>query len=245
MLPKGFSRLLPKGTAIKGLNLKDGVAIIDFSKEFTQYDPKTEESILNAVTWTLTGFQGVKEVNIWVEGKPLEAMPKGKTPAQHLTRNRGINLEVSEGVNLGQSVPVTLYFLGQTSTNETYYVPVTRMVNKADNMARATLDELVKGPALRSNLISALANNTQVNKVTLNDDTVMVDFGDQLLEYNNQSSISKARMESIVFSLTETTVAKNVKLTVNGKRSITVSGQKREKADQPVSRPEMVNPTGL
>jgi germination protein M len=146
LLPAGFSPILPKGTQIKALSIKDGVATIDFSKHFLNYAPNMEEKILNAVTWTLTGFSSVKEVNIRVEGKPLLVMPKKKTPAQGLTRNRGINLEVVEGTELSQSMPVTVYFLGQTSNNDIYYVPVTRMVNRTDNVAEVAMQELIKGP---------------------------------------------------------------------------------------------------
>lgn len=244
MLPKGFSCILPKGTKINGINLQNNTATIDFSKEFLTYDRKMEDKILNAVTWTLTSFENVGEVNIWVNGRPLEVMPKGKTAAQHLTRNRGINLEVLEGVNIAQSMPVTLYFLGQTSTNETYYVPVTRMVNRTSDVARAALRELVKGPAPTSNLVSALNSNTDINSVKVEGNTVMADLGDQLLEFNDQHAASKTAIDSIVFCLTGNTQAQKVKLTVNGKNSITVSGQKN-KFDHPVSRPIMINPSGL
>ncbi|SEN00683.1 GerMN domain-containing protein [Lihuaxuella thermophila] len=245
MLPKGFSPILPKGTQIKGLSIQDGTATIDFSKEFLNYEPELEEKILSAITWTLTGFHNVKEVNIWVDGRPLAVMPKGKTPAQGLTRKRGINVEISEGVNVSQSMPVTLYFLGQTADNSIYYVPVTRMVNRSNNVGEVSLKELIKGPMYHSNLSGALDTSTEVNRVQVKGDTVLVDFGEQLLQYNDQQSASKDAMNTIVLSLTENTSAKKVKITVNGKQSFRASGQKGEHFAQPVTRPEMINSNGL
>lgn len=245
MLPEGFSPILPKGTKIKGLSIQDGTATIDFSKEFLNYDPKMEEKILSAITWTLTGFNNVKEVNIWVEGRPLAVMPKGKTPAQGLTRKRGINVEIAEGVNLSQSMPVTLYFLGQTPDNSVYYVPVTRMVNRSKNVGEASLKELIKGPMYNSNLSGTLDAATEVHRVEVKGDTVLVDFGEQLLQYDEQHSASKDALNTIVLSLTENTSAKKVKITVNGKQSFTASGQKGQQFVQPVTRPQMINPNGL
>ncbi|MDN4592654.1 GerMN domain-containing protein [Polycladomyces subterraneus] len=240
VLPKGFSGILPKGTQVKGVNIQDGTATVDFSKEFLSYDPKMENQILSAVTWTLTGFDSVKRVNIWVNGHPLETMPKGKTPAQGLTRAQGINVEMAEGVNVSQSMPVTLYFLGQTPDNMVYYVPVTRMINRTNNVAQATLAELVKGPQNGSRLSSALAETTQVHAATVKGDTVMADFSKELLQYSDQKSASKDAIQTIVLSLTENTGAKKVKITVDGKAGGTIeTGQSLEK---PVMRPEIVNP---
>jgi germination protein M len=242
MLPEGFSGILPKGTQVKGLNIQDGTATVDFSKEFLSYQPELEEKILDAVTWTLTGFDTVKRVDIWVDGRPLKAMPKGKTPAQGLTRNRGINLELAEGVNISQSMPVTLYFLGQASDNTVYYVPVTRMINRTDDVAATVMRELILGPKHGSGLSGALAETLQVNKVQVKGDTVLADFGEQLLQYSNEKSASKDAVQTIVLSLTENTGAKKVKITVNGKREATVEGKP---LDRPVSRPEIVNPGTL
>lgn len=240
ILPKGFSGILPKGTQVKGVNIQGGTATVDFSKEFLSYDPKLESQILNAITWTLTGFDSVKRVNIWVNGHPLETMPKGKTPAQGLTRAQGINLELAEGVNVSQSMPVTLYFLAQTPDNMVYYVPVTRMINRTDNVAKATLMELVKGPQNGSRLSSALAETTQVHSAIVRGDTVMADFGEDLLQYSGQKTASKDAVETIVLSLTENTGAKKVKITVDGKADGTIeNGQSLEK---PVMRPKVVNP---
>lgn len=241
-LPEGFSGVLPEGTKVKGLNIQDGTATIDFSKEFLSYQPEMEKKILDAVTWTLTGFDSVERVNIWVDGRPLAKMPKGKASAQGLTRNRGINLELAEGVNIGQSMPVTLYFLGQAPDNTVYYVPVTRMINRTDDVAGSVMRELILGPRHGSGLSGALAETLKVNKLQVKDKTVLADFGGQLLQYGKGKSASKDAIQTIVLSLTENTGADKVKITVNGKAEATVEGKP---LDQAVTRPAIVNPAGL
>ncbi|MBD1371822.1 GerMN domain-containing protein [Hazenella sp. IB182357] len=246
LLPKGFTPILPAGTKVKGLDIKEGVATIDFSKEFLSYDEKIENELLEAVVWSLTGFDKVKHVNIWVEGKPLADMPKQKNKSQQLTRNGGINLEIAEGVNLTKSMPVTLYFLGQTTDNNVYYVPVTRMVNRTDKVGETVLSELIKGPLHTSkDLVGVLDTSLQVNKVKQEKDVVVADFGEQLLQYDNQNAAAKDAMQMIVLSLTENLQASKVKVTVNGDQSIRVNGAKNAKSDQPVTRPQMINPNGL
>lgn len=241
-LPEGFRGVLPKGTQVKGLNIQDGTATIDFSKEFLSYESGMEKKILDAVTWTLTGFDSVERVNIWVDGRPLAKMPKEKSPAQGLTRNRGINLELAEGVDIGQSMPVTLYFLGQASDNTVYYVPVTRMINRTDDVAGSAIRELILGPKHGSGLSGALAETLKVNSLQVLGSTVLADFGEQLLQYGQGKSASRDAIHTIVLSLTENTGAVKVKITINGKSDATVEGKP---LDQPVSRPEVVNPASL
>ncbi|MGI6125406.1 MAG: GerMN domain-containing protein [Planifilum sp.] len=241
-LPEGFSGVLPKGTKVKGLNIQEGTATVDFSKEFLSYRRDMEKKILDAITWTLTGFDSVERVNIWVDGRPLAKMPKGKTTAQGLTRSRGINLELAEGVNISQSMPVTLYFLGQAPDNTVYYVPVTRMINRTDDVAGSVMKELILGPKHGSGLNGALAETLRVNKLQLKDQTVLVDLGGQLLQYGKGKSASKDAVQTIVLSLTENTAADKVKITVNGKAEAKVEGKP---LDQAVTRPEVVNPASL
>jgi germination protein M len=246
MLPKGFKPVLPKGTEIKGLNIADGIASIDFSKDFLTYeakDERVESNILSALTWSLTGFKGVKAVNIWVEGHPLATMPKFKTPAQGLRRSRGINLEMASGVNVNHCAAVTLYFVGQTEDNEIYYVPVTRIINRTDSMAQATLQELVKGPLLHSNLIGALDVMTEINRVEVKGDVATVDFGEQLLQYNSNGMASEDAINTVVLSLTENSSAKKVGITVNKKELTSTSGGKSW--SKPVTRPSRINPHDL
>lgn len=239
-LPQGFDGILPKGTKINGLDIREGTATVDFSKEFLSYDDALEEKILGAVTWSLTGFDSVQRVDVRVDGRPLEAMPKRKNPAQNLTRSSGINVELAQGVNASSSMPVTLYFLGQSDDNEVYYVPVTRLISREKNAAEAALRELVKGPQHGSELVTALAESTQVNSVKMEGDTAIADFGKELLQYSDEQEASKDALHTIVLSLTENTAAKKVKITVEGESDVEAEG-----FDKPVARPKRVNPSGF
>lgn len=243
-LPKGYVGALPKGTKVQNIKLSEGTATIDLSSEFLNYNAKLESKMLDAITWSLTGLPGVKSVNLSVNGKALEVMPKGKSQAYGLTRNRGINLEVTKGVNPTDSMPVVLYFLAQSSDNRTYYVPITRMVHQSDNLAQATLSELIRGPELYSKLINVVDTSTDVNSVKVSGDLARVDFGDQLLQYGKQKSISKNALDAIVLSLTENTGVKQVKITVNGNGNVSVFGQNLN-VSKPVTRPTFINADGV
>lgn len=239
--PEGFSALLPEGTKVLGMTIKDGVATVDFSPEFKNYEAKDEQKIIDAITFALTSFEAVKEVKIWINGYPQEVMPVDGTPISSLSRANGINLELAANVQIGGTTPVTLYFQGETVDNEGYFVPVTRLIPKTDNKAMATLQELIKGPSQGGNLYSSILPTTKVIDVKLENGIALVNFDDKLLSYNDGKANPLA-MESILLSLTENTDASQVQFMVNGKANITAGETDYSK---PVSRPEQLNPSKM
>lgn len=218
-LPPGFRAVLPKGTKILGMTIKEGVATVDFSPEFKNYKAEDEQKILEALTWTLTEFNGVKEVNIWVNGHPQEVMPVKGTPVSHLSRENGINVEISDQVKPGQAMAVTLYFQNQVSDKLTYFVPVTRWIPKTDNKELAVVQELIQGPHSGSPLFSALLPTMNVKSVKQQKDIIVVNFDNKILSYN-QGQASPDALESVVLSLTENSKAKKVQIMVDGKNTV-------------------------
>ncbi|WP_028547640.1 GerMN domain-containing protein [Paenibacillus sp. UNC451MF] len=242
-LPAGFTPLISKGTQVKGIDIvKDQkLAIVDFSNAFTNYNVQDERKILEAITWTLTGFPSVEKVQIRVEGKELKEMPEGGTPMDEpLTRSMGINLEKPEDVEYGQSTPVTLYFLGQNQDNYKYYVPVTRLVKRTDNIAQAVVEQLIAGPDSKKGLAGVMTPGAELKQVKKADDVITVDFSDKVLGPDKKAPAEA--LKSVVLSLTENTgLATKVQITVNGDSKISTTDN-NQSYSKPVLRPSTVNP---
>lgn len=214
MLPQGFQAVLPEGTKILGMVVKDGTATIDFSNEFKQYDAKEEKKIMDAITRALTEFPTIKNVSIWVSGKPLTEMPVNSTPVSQLDRNHGVNLELAEGAIPGNTTSVTVYFQSQLDDKRSYFVPITRLIPETKDRARAVVEELVKGPKEGSPLFSSLLSTTKVLDVKENEGTVTVNLSDDILKYNNGKEANPEALESLVLSLTENTGYSKVQLLI-------------------------------
>lgn len=233
-IPAGFTALLPKGTQVRGINIikEEKQAIVDFSKEFNNYNAQDEKKILEAVTWALTEFDSIDKVKLMVEGRELKEMPQNGTPLDEpLSRANGINIEWAEGADIGQTMPVTLFFRGMNSREDfEYYVPVTRLVPMNQDVAQATLNALIQGPSENSGLEPELLPTTKVLDVSASDDTITADFNDAIL--NPDQTLSSAAVQSIILSLTETTGLDNVQIKVEGKLNKTEQGQ-----GQPVMNP--------
>ncbi|GFN33686.1 GerMN domain-containing protein [Paenibacillus xylaniclasticus] len=239
-LPAGFRGVLPKGTEVIGYTESEDkkLATVDFSQSFANYNANEERKIVEAIAWTLTGIPNVQGVELRLEGAKLEEMPEQAYPLDRpLTRSVGINLETADGVDYSQSVPVTLYFSSETPSGEMYYVPVTRLINRTDDIAKAAIDQLVLGPSEQSSLIGVVTPDVQVKSVTPQDDIVTVDLTDEGFA---EGQLEPADMlQAIVWSVTENTGASKVQIKLNGKTNIL--DENNVSYSQPVERPTVIN----
>ncbi|WP_026581855.1 GerMN domain-containing protein [Bacillus sp. J33] len=240
MLPNDFRAVLPADTKVS-VNIKDKVATVDFSKEFQEYAPEDEMKILESITWTLTQFDAIDKVKLTLNGRELKEMPVNGTPVSAaLSRANGINMDTAEVVDITNTKPVTVYYLGGDEENY-YYVPVTKRVsNKMDNNAEAVVKELVKGPNYASNLVTDFLPDVELLEAPkVEDGKVTLNFNENVFSSSEEKIISQHLLNALVLSLTEQKGIESVAVTVDGEAEIV--SEDGEKLTEPVTRPENVN----
>lgn len=80
----GLEMPLPKDCGLRSVSLKDGVATIDFTKEFAALTSQEDSAsatnqALRAIVFTASQFPGVKQVRVLVEGEPFRPEPSAAT----------------------------------------------------------------------------------------------------------------------------------------------------------------------
>lgn len=245
LLPDGVRAVLPADTEIDVTITDGGVAIVDFSPEFKEYQAEDEKGILEAITWTLTQFESVKEVVIWINGYEQKVMPVNGTPiGKSLSRKDGINIEVADGTNIGNSSVITLYFLAQSpSATHEYYVPISRLVPRSNDLVLSTVNQLISGPKQGSGLYSILSPSTQVLDTSVEGNMAIIDFDEQFLSYSiNQNKAPDEALTALVLALTEGGLVEQVQFMVNGDSNM--ESVKGRDLSTPVARPISINATG-
>lgn len=243
LLPEGFSAILPEGTEVLSIDLDASTktATIDFNKSFTEYDAEEERGILEAITWAMTSYPSVEYVQLWVNGHAMKEMPVAMTPLDApLSRKFGINVERASGVDYTRATPVTLYFLNQTADSSfTYYVPVTRLIGWTNDVAAATVAELVKGPQDARLDAVFLPTASVENAVNLTGEHIVVDFDAALAGAGEKLPVEG--LQAVVLSLTDLAPTKAVQITVGGQAQA-IGTDDLDYGTAPVARPKVVNP---
>ncbi|WEG13953.1 GerMN domain-containing protein [Pullulanibacillus sp. KACC 23026] len=245
LLPNSFQAVLPPGTTSK-LNLKsDGTLVADFSKEFLNYDPKYETQMLQAITWTLTQFDNVKRVQLRVNGQDLTQMPATKTSVDPsgLTRADGINNDLGNVTDVTGSENTTVYYLSQTTSGKTYYVPVTERINGSTDDLATVVNTVVNGPTSDSTLMSPFGTDVSlVSDPQVKDGVATLNFNENFYSNSKSKTVSDEAVNVLALSLIGKDGISKVSIEVNGNSKMTLDSGKT--LTKPVSLP-VVNKTGV
>lgn len=195
-IPSGFKSLLPSDTKILSLKYQDRLIKIDFSKELLNTNKETEEQIIEAIVYTLTGINGVDKIMIFVEGNVLTQLPQSKINLPSvLDRKFGINkqYEINSMKDINQ---VTIYYVNKNN-DDYYYVPVTKYLNDDREKIKIVIDELSGNPIYNTNLMSFLNSNVELISSEKDNDLMLLNFN----EYIYSDMEEKNVLEEVIYTI--------------------------------------------
>ena len=209
----GFQPLLPTGTEVLGISLHNGLARVDFSKDFLNYPRENERLVLNGLIYTLTEFASIDAVEILVE-KQKAVFPGGATMDEPFSRESGLNLQIAANIDdFAETERITLYFCHRTG-EDIFYVPVTRVVKKTEDLLQTIAEELLAGPLIGP-LFSAFPQSVKIESVKCSEGKVTLHLTGEM-ELEDQLMADCLRQQ-IALSFTELEGIASVELLVNGK----------------------------
>jgi germination protein M len=208
-IPNGFRAIIPVDTKILGIDLKEGILKINFSKEILEIDSSLEEKMIEAITYTLTGIDEVKGILIYVEGELLNVLPKSKViiPST-LTREFGINKAYD--ITSNKDITSTTIYYVSKHDDDYYYVPVTKITNLNTDKIKIIIDELTSGPIYQSNLMSFLNSNVDLLDYEIKEGSMILKFNDYILDDIDSNKILEEVKYSISLSIKDNYTIDNV-----------------------------------
>ncbi|WP_404453370.1 GerMN domain-containing protein [Virgibacillus necropolis] len=217
LLPNGFQAVLPAGTEILGLDLQEnGTMIVDVSNNFKEYKAEEELEVLQAMTYTLTQFESVDKVKLWINGYPVNSMPVNGTPvSEGYSRANGINMIQTDTIDYLESEPVTLYY--PTEHKDTnYFVPVTQYIEMNEsNEYESIVSALIEGPQYNANVMTVFNPSVSLmEEPQLNDGVLKLVFNSDILMDKDKATIANNVVETLVRTLTESDEVKAVDVNV-------------------------------
>lgn len=199
-VPNGFRSIIPSGTEIKSIEIKEGLLKINFSKELLEIDKELEEKMLESIVYSLTSINEIKGILIYVEGDLLTVLPKNKINLPSiLTRDIGIN-KVYNLIDTKDIVSTTVYYIGENNDNY-YYVPITKIENNSSDKIKIIIDELSSGPTFENNLMSFLNVNTELLNYEIKGKSMYLTFNDYILNSIENKKILEEVLYTICLSI--------------------------------------------
>ncbi len=218
----------PEGTNIElAGGIKNGTATVNITNLKTgAFGSSREAFALDSIVYTLTQFAepGIKRVQVLVDGKTQETLAGHvdiSRPLEPGTYINWISWSDSEP-NPQDATALTLYF---AEPNAMYLVPVTRLVPKTKAVARATIEELIRGPEKESGLSAVIPAGTRCLSVKLDQGTLTVDFSRELRDNHSGGTAGEAlTIGGIVHSLSALPGVERVQILIEGKPGTSIGG---------------------
>lgn len=218
--PLGLVPLLPGETAILGIHIDEaGLARVDFSGSFLDYNPSGERLVLGGLLCTLCQFPEIERLEIIVDGVSPEKFPGGTPGRMPLGSECLINLEVDDALkDYRNFTAVTIYFCFLAPQERILYVPVTRALLPADDAAAAAFEELLAGPRRGSGLFSDIPPGTALRSLQLEDGLMVIDLNKELLAYEGGRTGAENMVNQILLTLAQLEGVSEVQILVEGEK---------------------------
>ncbi len=209
---EGLRQTIPEGTAILGVNLKNNVAIVDFSGEYLNVQGLSEVTERVSIVNTLTEIPGVEKVRIMVEGKELTG-PSGEPFGDMLPAALD-----ADGVPVpGEVKTLTLYF-GDSDAEKVVAEKREVTINKGDSVEKAIILELMKGPE-DEQMNPVMPKGTRLLSAKTESGRCTLDFSKEFVDNHPGGTSGEAMtLYSIINSLTELSTIKEVQFLIEGEK---------------------------
>lgn len=221
-IKEGFKTIIPENTKVLDLKIEDNVLTINFSKELLNVNESDEESMIEAIIYSLLEINDIKKIKILVDANGLESLPNSKIKLpEYFDKSYGIN-KMYDIKSLKDTTKTTIYYLSKYN-NDYYYVPITKIDNSNTEKIEVIIKELKSTPIYHTNLISYLASSTDLTNYELLENNIKLSFNNNLIANIDDDKITEIVKYSIALSIRDTYGYKDVSFKILDNPEINLS----------------------
>ncbi|WP_317855778.1 GerMN domain-containing protein [Chakrabartyella piscis] len=212
---EGFAAVIPETLEVKSILLEDGIAYIDFSKEYYEMEAVEEILCRSSLVWSLTSLQFITSISLRVENEPLVSKSNVTYGLLH-RQNVSISAEISP--NTTEYAILKLYFANEDKSD---LVMEDRVVEVIANQAKelSILEQLIAGPREES-YTSVIPDGTKILDVaTTSDGICYVNLSQEFVaNHAGDAAGELLTIYSIVNSLAELDSVQKIQFLIEGEK---------------------------
>ncbi len=183
-----FYPLIPKNTKLNSVKVNKNKVILDFSIDILKVNKYLEESMIEAILYTITEINGIDTVYIKVDGRELRNLPNSHKDIPYpLKRSYGINKQYD--LNSLNNTSKTTIFFSKNIDEYKYYVPVTQIKNNNEDKIDIIIEELKSSINSQNNLNNYFDDKTKLISYEINDKKINLNFNDYI--FNNEKYLDE------------------------------------------------------
>ncbi|NLL07285.1 MAG: GerMN domain-containing protein [Clostridiaceae bacterium] len=236
--PLGLKPVLPEGTEILGINIENGIAIIDFNSKLLGYSTaRDENNIITSIVYSLTEFETINAVRILINGYVKEELKYSGDISGTLKRdNILIN---SDKLNTdSKTMKLDVYLFKYLENKHEKLLPVSMEyigVSK-DKLPMEIVGSLSKEPK-DPNLYTQMPENARLLDSSISDEVLTLNFSKEIKNYGGNSR-EEGLIKQILYTMKQINGIKKIRILIEGKKDDLPEGTDISK---PLLIPDKIN----
>lgn len=194
---EGFQSILPVQSKLIDVKLENAHADLIFNTETLDYQPQLERKITEALTWTMTQFDGVSSISIWIEDQQMNTLPYYQTPADYLTQAIGINSFSLSATKLHDTIPIHLVY-DKHKDDQAYKIIMTQRVDEQNDLS--SIEQVIFDEMMVQLPASKRFHKIQNGKI---DQGVFHLYFDESILFD-ENSLDRSKLENLLLSYANT-----------------------------------------
>lgn len=212
----GLYPVLPMGTEILGINIKDGNAVIDFNEKLLDYETEgAERSIVTSIVYTLTEFNTIEKVKILIKGRTISKLKYNSDLSDYMSRDDV--LINSNKVNLEQGNKKLDIFLFRSLNNKfSYIVPMSKQLSEfgEDKLIEKIVSFLIK-EKMPEGFYSQLPQDVNLIGSEIKGNVLRLDFSKEIMNIGGNAR-EDGVIKQILYTARQLKGITKVKISVDG-----------------------------
>lgn len=220
----GLYPVLPQGTVVQGITIREGTATIDFNKKLLEYQSaRAEKAIISSVVYTLTEFATIDRVRIMVNGYPQGKLKFNTDISGDLSREN-VFINGDKVITEDNGGKFDIYLVKHINDMDGYYVPVSLELKtgQKENLPSNIINALGKDYD-EQELYSGMPEGVQLLESGISGDTITLDLNEEVKNYGGNTR-EDAIVNQILYSMGQIKGVEKVKILIEGKEGILPEG---------------------
>jgi len=214
----GVFPVIPAYTEITGIDIRNGIATIDFNRHLLDYSNEiTERNIVASIVYTLTEFKTVDKVRILVNGYTQGILKYGTDISGALGREDiSINTNTSL-MNVGTG-KVDVFMLKKANEGFTYLVPVSVADTEFDGELPEILVKKLLDVEDRGGIYSEIPEEVNLLDCSIYYDVLTLNFSASFINYGGNTR-EEGILKQLAYTVRQAEGIKSLKILVDGRKA--------------------------
>lgn len=211
----GVYPVLPEGTGILGIDIRDGVATVDFDRHVLNYgSAAAERNIVASIVYTLTGFKTVERVRILINGYEQGVLKFGTDISGTAGREDiAVNADVSAKEDGAYKADIFLF--RQANEQFTYLVPVSIADGESAGDLPGSLVRRLLSENAEGGLYNEMPSGAELLEWNMNEGVLTLNFSKSFTAYGGNSK-EEAILKQLAYTAGQIENIKGLRIMIEG-----------------------------